>query len=65
MRRKSPNLIHYGDIMLGKYSQSQMRASDGRVDRRPEGYDTIGHRLKLAWGVFTGKYDALKWEYRQ
>lgn len=22
----------------------------------------IGHRISLAWGVFTGEYDALRWE---
>ena len=29
---------------------------------RPEGYYSLGNRIKLAYGVFTGKYDALKWE---
>lgn len=28
---------------------------------RPEGMDTIGHRLKMAWRVFTGQYDVLNW----
>lgn len=22
----------------------------------------LWHRFKLAWGVFTGKYDAVRWE---
>lgn len=31
---------------------------------RPLGYQGIclRRRLKLAWGVFTGKYDAVRWE---
>ena len=30
---------------------------------RPENYrcDTLWQRLKLAWGVLCGKYDALDW----
>ena len=28
---------------------------------RPLGLDTIPNRLRLAWGVFTGKYDAVQW----
>jgi hypothetical protein len=27
----------------------------------PNGCFGIVHRIKLAWGVFTGKYDALLW----
>ena len=31
---------------------------------RPENYrcDTLWQRLKLAWGVLCGKYDALDWQ---
>lgn len=31
------------------------------VPARPLGLDTLPNRIKLAWAVFTGKYDALKW----
>lgn len=37
---------------------------DGRwVAARPLGYQGWMplHRLRLAWGVFTGRYDALRW----
>ena len=35
---------------------------DGRwIKARPIGYSPISTRIRLAWGVFTGKYDALKW----
>lgn len=28
---------------------------------RPLGYPSLWNRFRLAWGVFTGRYDALKW----
>lgn len=28
---------------------------------RPLGYPSLRNRFRLAWGVFTGRYDALKW----
>lgn len=41
------------------------RAGNGRyVFARPENYKFDGwwYRLKLAWLVFVGKYDAIEWE---
>ena len=32
------------------------------VKARPIGYFSLFSRLRLAWGVFTGKWDALEWE---
>lgn len=34
------------------------------IPARPENYkfDSISSRIKQAWGVLTGKYDALDWE---
>lgn len=31
------------------------------VPARSHGYYSFKTRIKLAWGVFTGKYDALRW----
>ena len=31
------------------------------VPARPEGYWTLGNRIKAAWLVFSGKADAVKW----
>lgn len=31
------------------------------VPARSVGFYSIWYRLKAAWGVFTGKYDALQW----
>ena len=31
------------------------------VPARPYGLFSIKNRFKLAWGVFIGEYDALKW----
>ena len=39
----------------------QTQTADGWKMARPEGLWGLRSRLRLAWGVFTGKYDALKW----
>ena len=62
--KKAPQLIHTeGFSAIGGYWSAQCRLPDGRwVMARPIGYFSLRSRLKLAWGVFTGKYDALQWE---
>ena len=35
------------------------------VPARPLGLFSLRNRLRLAWGVFTGKYDALQWPENQ
>ena len=36
--------------------------SDGRwLPARHEGYPSLRNRIRLAWGVLTGRYDALDW----
>lgn len=31
------------------------------VPARPMGLDSLRERLRLAWGVFVGRYDAVQW----
>jgi hypothetical protein len=58
-----PQLINYKDIDTSCMSQ----LPDGSwCPARPMGYQYSGtrnlkNRLKLSWGVFSGKYDAFDW----
>lgn len=61
MFNRSPAL-HLADNLRHKPDWPQAGLDDGRwVMARVEGYYSIQVRLRLAWGVFTGKYDALMW----
>jgi hypothetical protein len=59
-----PQLINYTDID----ANVSMQLPDGRwVPARAmawqySGVKELKNRLTLAWGVFTGKYDAFDWE---
>ena len=58
-----PGLHHVED--LEKHDCLAEVAVDGNkrwVAARPLGWPSLKSRVCLAWGVFTGKYDALKWE---
>jgi hypothetical protein len=42
--------------------ESTVKLTDGRyVPARPYGFFSIKERVRLAWLVFTGKADAVKW----
>ena len=67
---KYPNLISADQLYSGEDPQTGLvmhcwpgaGLRDGRwVAARPVGYPSILRRFRLAWGVFTGRYDALKW----
>lgn len=54
------------DRLLEWVSDTQFEYSDGSWGPiRPMGLDTIPNRIKLAWKVFTGKYDVLEWPDNQ
>lgn len=59
-----PQIINHTSID----SSCTTQLPDGRwLPARPMGYQYYAlrnflNRLKLAWGVFTGKYDAFDWE---
>ena len=50
------------DAILHRGLEVQCGLPDGRwVAARPLGCPTISERFRLAWGVFTGRYDAIEW----
>ena len=49
----SYNAISTGILVNGKLKW---------VPARPYSYGGLFTRIKIAWKVFTGEYDALKWE---
>ena len=61
---KAPNL--WGIISLLDNLKSVSTKIDGHYyPARPMGVDSLSNRFRLAWGIFTGKYDALKWPKNQ
>lgn len=58
--KKAPNLYTIDDIIVHCGHHSTL-IDDLWVPARPMGYFSLKYRLKLAIGVFFGKYDALKW----
>ncbi len=60
--KRAPNLWEL--LNLYQYMDEGTRAQikDGLwVPARPLGFFSIRGRIKLAWGVFVGRYDAVKW----
>ncbi len=58
----TPNLILADHLRNHPEDWPEAGLPDGRwVAARPLSMGSLLTRLKLAWGVFTGKYDALRW----
>lgn len=58
--KKAPNLYTIDDIIAHCQHHSAL-IDEEWVPARPIGYFILKYRLKLAIGVFTGRYDALEW----
>lgn len=61
-----PNLINAYDLgHNGEWPTRVVRrlptGKDVYMPARPVGYQSILSAMKLAWGVFRGRYDALVW----
>lgn len=55
---RAPNHVLYSHIKLDRYTKTQTHILD-----KWEGFDVSPpNRFQLAWGVLTGKYDALEWD---
>lgn len=54
--------LHNADVLIRDDVDVRCGLPNGRwVAARPLGAPTLVQRFKLAWGVFTGRYDALEW----
>jgi hypothetical protein len=65
-----PNLIYAENFKEGEiHSSNQVSIDGGKTWCLARGMGFQGlcftRRLELAWGVFTGKYDALRWGANQ
>lgn len=58
---RAANLIRVEEI-AGDAAVCHKKIDGKYVPCRPLGWTEPWVRLKLAWGVFVGKYDALKWQ---
>lgn len=57
-----PNLINAYTLSDGAYDEVVALTPDGKWKPcRPVSAPTFRERVKLAWHVFTGRYDALVW----
>lgn len=59
--KRSPNLIDAYTMSEGWYNDCQTQFGKQWVPARPEGLWSFSNRCKLAWLVFTGRCDALRW----
>lgn len=61
---QAPNLIKAKNVARS-FREVQVQYGDEWLPARPHyPFLALGRRIRLAWGVFTGRYDALDWEYR-
>lgn len=56
----SPNLWTL-EVLTKSYADVATNINGKWVPARPMGYDSILHRIRLAFYVFIGRYDALVW----
>jgi hypothetical protein len=62
--KQAPNLWELEGLI--KTANNVSTEIDGKwLPSRPLGLDILAHRVKLAWQVFTGKYDAVRWPGNQ
>ena len=52
----------YTAIEIQNWNVSEERNGKWVPKRCSKQYRSLSQRMKEAWGVFTGKYDALDWE---
>lgn len=55
------NLIIHVESVIDSAESTSTKINGDWIPARPCGYCGFFYRVKAAWGVFTGKYDALKW----
>jgi hypothetical protein len=60
----TPHLYYVPELVKWENTTQTCHPEAGWIPARPLGFQglSLKRRLKLAWGVFTGKYDAMYWE---
>jgi hypothetical protein len=60
----TPHLYYVPELVKWANTTQTCHPEAGWIPARPLGFQglSLKRRLKLAWGVFTGKYDAMYWE---
>jgi hypothetical protein len=66
MLRKAPSVYTLSSLQA-TLSMGNASSRDGNTwyPARPEGYHSVRSRLRLAWEVFTGRADVLRWPDKQ
>ena len=64
--KQAPNLwnlgpSHQDGTLLADVFKNSVEIDGTWYPARPLGLDTLSNRIRLAWLVFTGKCDAIKW----
>lgn len=60
MRRFHPNLVNAYDL-IENGNRVAIKLPTGYEPARPISGPSIPERIRLAWAVFVGRYDALTW----
>jgi hypothetical protein len=61
MKKHYPNLLFAQDLIKTQNSGITAYINGEWQYARPISYPTIIERIKIAWKVFTGEYDAIFW----
>lgn len=58
-------VLHRASFLIASGDHWPRVEADGKwLPARPLGVPTLGERIRLAWGVLSGRYDALDWGAR-
>jgi hypothetical protein len=59
----TPHLYQVSDLVKDTQEKATLHSERGWIPVRPLGFEglSLRRRLKLAWGVFTGRFDAVDW----
>ena len=64
--RQAPSLYTLAELRSERLADTTVKMPDGSwAPARPEGYDSLQNRFRLAWLVFKGKADAVTWPGNQ
>ena len=62
---KAPSIYKLKNLQIPIVSENLTNFNGLWLPARPEGFYSIGNRLKCAWLAFTGKCDLVEWPGEQ